>query len=131
VQYNSCLQKKAGLKRGGILLMTGRQWSILPVLPDAIPQTISELPGGWLNYYSIMGVTHIWDTVSQIKWHLVDYKLYKWLKSKGRKAHKTLRQRPFDNLVKYKRLLDIEKYASLKFHANATGRTLSVSRMSE
>jgi hypothetical protein len=53
------------------------------------------------------------------------------IKSKGRKAHKTLRQRPFDNLVKYKHLLDIEKYASLKFHAKATGRTLSVSRMSE
>lgn len=48
----------------------------------------------------------------------VHNKLYKWLKSKGRKAHKTLRQRPFDNLVKYKHLLDIEKYASLKFHAN-------------
>ncbi|WP_423129933.1 hypothetical protein [Gaoshiqia sp. Z1-71] len=69
---------------------------------------------------SITKVTHIWDTVSQIKWHL-DYKLYKWLKSKGRKAHKTLRQRPFDNLVKYKKMLDIEKYASLKFHAKATG----------
>ena len=59
------------------------------------------------------------------------YKLYKWLKSKGRKAHKTLRQRPFESLVKYKHLLDIEKYASLKYHAKATGRTLSVSRMSE
>ena len=77
-----------------------------------------------------LGIPTIRDRVVQIKWHL-DYKLYKWLKSKGRKAHKTLRQRPFDNLVKYKHLLDIEKYASLKFHAKATGRTLSVSRMSE
>ena len=102
-----------------------RHWNIEPMV-----YKLNEILIGWLNYYSITGVTHIWDTVSQIKWHL-DYKLYKWLKSKGRKAHKTLRQRPFDNLVKYKHLLDIEKYASLKFHANATGRTLSVSRMSE
>ncbi len=102
-----------------------RHWNIEPMV-----YKLNEILIGWLNYYSITGVTHIWDTVSQIKWHL-DYKLYKWLKSKGRKAHKTLRQRPFDNLVKYKYLLDIEKYASLKYHANATGRTLSVSRMSE
>jgi group II intron reverse transcriptase/maturase len=102
-----------------------RHWKIEPMV-----YKLNEILIGWLNYYSITGVTHIWDTVSQIKWHM-DYKLYKWLKSKGRKAHKTLRQRPFDNLVKYKHLLDIEKYASLKFHAKATGRTLSVSRMSE
>lgn len=102
-----------------------RHWHIEPMVGK-----LNEILIGWLNYYSITGVTHIWDTVSQIKWHL-DYKLYKWLKSKGRKAHKTLRQRPFENLVKYKHLLDIEKYASLKFHAKATGRTLSVSRMSE
>jgi len=102
-----------------------RHWKIEPMV-----YKLNEILIGWLNYYSITKVTHIWDTVSQIKWHL-DYKLYKWLKSKGRKAHKALRQRPFDNLVKYKNLLDIEKYASLKFHAKATGRTLSVSRMSK
>jgi group II intron reverse transcriptase/maturase len=102
-----------------------RHWKIEPMV-----YKLNEILIGWLNYYSISGVTHIWDTVSQIKWHL-DYKLYKWLKSKGRKAHKALRQRPFESLVKYKHLLDIEKYASMKFHAKATGRTLSVSRMSE
>ena len=91
-----------------------RHWKIEPMV-----YKLNEILIGWLNYFSITKVTHIWDTVSQIKWHL-DYKLYKWLKSKGRKAHKTLRQRPFDNLVKYKKLLDIEKYASLKFHAKAT-----------
>jgi len=92
-----------------------RHWKIEPMV-----YKLNEILIGWLNYFSVTKVTHIWDTVSQIKWHL-DYKLYKWLKSKGRKAHKTLRQRPFDNLVRYKNLLDIEKYASLKFHAKAAG----------
>jgi hypothetical protein len=91
-----------------------RHWTI-----EWMVYKLNEILIGWLNYFSITKVTHIWDTVAQIRWHL-DYKLYKWLKSKGRKAHKTLRQRPFKNLVKYKNLLDIEKYASLKFHAKAT-----------
>ncbi|WP_246131475.1 hypothetical protein [Aquimarina intermedia] len=48
-----------------------------------------------------------------IKKHL-DYKLYKWMRAKGRKAHRVLRQRPYDTLVKFYKLLDIEKYARLK-----------------
>jgi hypothetical protein len=32
-------------------------------------------------------------------------------------------KRPVRDREKYKNLLDIEKYASLKFHAKATGRT--------
>ena len=45
--------------------------------------------------------------------------IYKWTKSKGRKAHRKLRQRPYDNLVAYYKLLDIEKYARLKSIAKA------------
>ena len=41
------------------------------------------------------------------------------MKSKGRKAHRKLRQRPYANLVKFYRLLDIEKYARLKTLAKA------------
>ena len=48
-----------------------------------------------------------------VRQHL-EYKLYKWLKEKGRQAHRTLRQRPYENLVKHKCLLDIEKYVSLQ-----------------
>jgi RNA-directed DNA polymerase len=68
---------------------------------------------GWLNYFSISKTTHIWETVKVIKKQL-DYKLFKWMKSKGRKAHRTLRQRPYDSLVKLYKLIDIEKYARLK-----------------
>ena len=44
----------------------------------------------------------------------LDYKLFKWLKSKGRKARKQLRQRPYSIFVSDKGLLDLEKYARLK-----------------
>ncbi|RED91215.1 group II intron reverse transcriptase/maturase [Marinoscillum furvescens] len=68
---------------------------------------------GWLNYFSISKVSHIWDTIRVIKQHL-SYKLYKWMKGKGRKAHRKLRQRPYENLVKFYGLLDLEEYARLK-----------------
>lgn len=67
---------------------------------------------GWLNYFSISKVSHIWDTIRVIKQHL-SYKLYKWMKGKGRKAHRKLRQRPYENLVKFYGLLDLEEYARL------------------
>ena len=41
------------------------------------------------------------------------------LKSKGRKAHKVLRQHPYNTFVKCKGLLDLEKYARLKTLAKA------------
>ncbi len=59
---------------------------------------------GWLNYFSISEVTHIWETIKVIIPRL-DYKLFKWLKGKGRKARESLRQRPYRNLVAYKNLL--------------------------
>jgi hypothetical protein len=61
----------------------------------------------------------------------LDYKLYNWLKGKGRRAHKSLRQRPYRYLVSHKHLLDLEKYARLKTLANAHLRTLRVSRVRE
>ena len=43
-----------------------------------------------------------------------------------------LRQRPYDNLVKYKGLLDIEKYVRQQSQlVKAKGWTLSVSRVKE
>lgn len=68
---------------------------------------------GWLNYYSISKTTHIWETIKVIKKQL-DYQLFKWMKRKGRKAHRKLRQRPYETLVRLYNLLDIEKYARLK-----------------
>lgn len=68
---------------------------------------------GWLNYFSISKTSHVWDTIRVIKQHL-SYKLYKWMKGKGRKAHRKLRQRPYENLVKFYGLLDLEEYARLK-----------------
>ena len=95
------------------LLAKRRHWKIEPLI-----YKLNELLIGWLNYFSISKITHIWETIKQIIPHL-DYKLYKWLKSKGRKAHKSLRQRPYKTLVKYKNLLDMEKYARLKTIAKA------------
>jgi group II intron reverse transcriptase/maturase len=84
-----------------------RHWTI-----EWIVWKVNQLLIGWLNYFSISKVTHIWDTIKVIKLH-IDYKLFKWMKSKGRKAHRKLRQRPSANLVKSYGLLDIEKYARL------------------
>ena len=95
------------------LLSKRRHWTI-----EWIVWKLNQLLIGWLNYFSISKVTHIWETIKIIKQHL-DYKLFKWMKSKGRKAHRKLRQRPYENLVKYYRLLDIEKYARLKTLAKA------------
>ena len=95
------------------LLYKRRHWTI-----EWIVWKVNQLLIGWLNYYSIAKVTHIWETIKIIKKHL-DYKLFKWMKSKGRKAHRKLRQRPYDNLVKFYNLLDIEKYARLKTLAKA------------
>lgn len=90
-----------------------RHWTI-----EWIVWKLNQLLIGWLNYFSISKVTHIWETIKTIKKHL-DYKLFKWMKSKGRKAHRKLRQRPYENLVKFYGLLDIEKYARLKTLAKA------------
>jgi RNA-directed DNA polymerase len=95
------------------LLAKVGHWTI-----EAMVQRLGQLLLGWLNYFSITKVSHIWDTVKQLKMHL-DYKLFKWLKRKGRSAHRSLRQRPYENLVRYKNLLDIEKYARLKTLAHA------------
>lgn len=95
------------------LLSKRRHWKIEPLV-----YKLNELLIGWLNYFSISKVTHIWETIKQIIPHL-DYKLFKWLKSKGRKAHKLLRQQPYKNLVEYKNLLDLGKYARLKTLAKA------------
>ena len=95
------------------LLAKRRHWTI-----EWIVWKLNELLIGWLNYFSISKVTHIWETIKVIKKHL-DYKLFKWMKSKGRKAHRELRQRPYENLVKFYQLLDIEKYARLKTIAKA------------
>lgn len=95
------------------LLVKRRNWQIEPMIFK-----LNEVLIGWLNYFSINKVSHIWDTVKVLVKHL-DYKLFKWLKSKGRKAHKSLRQRPYTHLVAYKKLLDLEKYARLKTLAKA------------
>jgi RNA-directed DNA polymerase len=95
------------------LLEKRRHWKIEPLI-----YRLNSLLIGWLNYFSISKVTHIWETIKVIKKHL-DYKLFKWMKSKGRKAHRKLRQRPYENLVKFYGLLDIEKYARLKTLAKA------------
>jgi len=95
------------------LLAKRRHWTI-----EWIVWKLNQLVIGWLNYFSISKVTHIWETIKVIKQHL-DYKLFKWMKSKGRKAHRKLRQRPYENLVKFYGLLDIEKYARLKTLAKA------------
>ncbi len=95
------------------LLGKRRHWKIDPLI-----YKLNSLLIGWLNYFSISKVTHIWETVKVIIKHL-DYKLFKWLKSKGRKAHKQLRQRPYSIFVSDKGLLDLEKYARLKTLAKA------------
>jgi hypothetical protein len=95
------------------LLGKRRHWNIEPLI-----YKLNSLLIGWLNYFSISKVTHIWETIKVIIKHL-DYKLFKWLKSKGRKAHKVLRQHPYSTFVANKGLLDLEKYARLKTLAKA------------
>ncbi len=95
------------------LMAKRRHWSI-----GAMLYKLNSLLIGWLNYFSVSKVPHIWETIKVIIKHL-DYKLFKWLKSKGRKAHKSLRQRPYSTFVQNKRLLDLEKYARLKTLAKA------------
>ena len=90
-----------------------RHWKI-----EAMVYKLNEILIGWLNYFSISKVTHIWETVRVIINYL-NFKLYKWLKSKGRKAHKEFRQQPYSNMVKYSGLLDLSKYARLKTLAKA------------
>ena len=95
------------------LMAKRRHWKISSML-----YKLNSLLKGWLNYFSVSKVTHIWETIKVIIKHL-DYKLFKWPKSKGRKAHKSLRQRPYSTLVQSKRLFDLEKYARLKTLAKA------------
>lgn len=73
---------------------------------------------GWLNYFSISRVTYIWETVKVLKEHL-GYKLYKWFREKSQRSGKFFRQRTYEKMVQYGKLLDIEKYAKLKHNAKA------------
>lgn len=52
------------------LLRKRRHWSIEPMI-----HKLNELLIGWLNYFSISKLTHIWETVKVIIKHL-DYKLF-------------------------------------------------------
>ena len=85
-------------------LRTRGHWTI-----EWIVYKLNSILRGWLNYFVIPKVSYISDTARLLRQHL-EYKLYKWLKGKERQAHRTLRQRPYDTLVKHKGLLDIEKY---------------------
>ncbi|MDB4334934.1 hypothetical protein OAA06_01100 [bacterium] len=95
------------------LLEKRRHWKIEPLI-----YKLNSLLIGWLNYFSISKVTHIWDII-KVTIKQLDYKLFSWLKSKGCKAHKLLCQRPYSTFVKGKGLLDLEKYARLKTLAKA------------
>lgn len=90
------------------LLRTRGHWKI-----EWIIYKLNEVLRGWLNYFVIGGVSYVADTARVITRH-VEYKLYKWLKGKGRQAHRTLRQHPYDILVKHKGLLDIVKYVHMQ-----------------
>jgi glutaredoxin-related protein len=94
------------------LLEKHRHWKIAPLI-----YKLNSLLIGWLNFFSISKVTHIWETIKVIITQL-DYKLFKWLKSKGQKVHKLLRQQPFITFVKGKGLLDLVKYARLRTLTN-------------
>ena len=90
------------------MLKTRGHWTI-----EWMVYKLNEILRGWLNYFVIPKVSYVSETARLVRYHLA-YKLYKWLKDKGRQAHRTLRQRPYENLVKYKSLLDIDKYVRLQ-----------------
>lgn len=86
------------------MLRTRGHWTITWMV-----YKLNELLRGWLNYFVIAKVSYVSDTAKKVMLYL-SYKLYKWLKGKGRQAHRQLRQQPYAILVKHKGLLDIEKY---------------------
>ena len=92
------------------MLKTRGHWTI-----EWMVYKLNEILRGWFNYFVIPKVSYVSETARFVRYHLA-YKLYKWLTSKGRQAHRTLRQRPYENLVKYKSLLDVDKYVRLRSH---------------
>ena len=89
------------------LLRTRGHWTI-----ERIIYKLNEVLRGWMNYFVIAGVSYVAATARVLVQHL-GYKLYKWLKGKGRQSHRMLRQHPYDILVKHKGLLDIVNYVRM------------------
>jgi RNA-directed DNA polymerase len=85
-------------------LRTRGHWTI-----EWLIYKLNPILRGWMNYFVIPKVSYVSETAKHVRYHMA-YKLYKWLRGKGRQAHRTLRQRPYEVLVKYKGLLDIDKY---------------------
>jgi len=82
--------------------------SHLPI--NSIIPEVNSLLRGWINYYGIKGVSHMYRVLGKLRW-MLDYRFYRFFRDKSQCGSRSFRQGAYVKLVSRYGLIDLTKIA--------------------